>query len=294
MLNILENKNSLAKLCLGTVQFGLDYGINNQHGKLTEAHINNILDYAHSVGIVNLDTADGYGDALERLGRYFLQSDQHFVVHNKFSADGDHIEDKLERSLQLLNNNEVETYYFHNYSDLLNHPSYLDQMLELKKNKLIKSIGVSIYDNQEFESACNHDLIDVIQLPYNLLDNYHQRGELIEQAISRGKKLHVRSIFLQGLFFMNPNKLPSKLTPLLPYLKQLDDICTETGLTIGQLAMGYAFQCSAVDKVIIGIDTLEQLKQNVNLCETTLPMDVVQKIDQIIVREIDLLYPRNW
>jgi uncharacterized protein len=286
--------NSFSKLCLGTAQFGLDYGINNQVGKLPEDQIKDILDFAHSVGIIHLDTADAYGDALKRLGRYFLQSPEDFVVHNKFSADDANIEDKLCSALFMLNKPEVETYYFHNYSDVVNHPSYLEQMVALREKKLIKRIGISIYDNQEFKSVCDHELIDVIQLPFNLLDNYHQRGELIEHAISQGKKLHFRSIFLQGLFFMNPNELPRNLTSLLPYLKRLDGICIETGLTIGQLAMGYAMQCKAADKVIIGVDTLEQLKQNVKLCETVLPVDIVQEIDRVRVQEVNLLYPKNW
>ena len=134
--------NPLSKICLGTAQFGLDYGINNQVGKLAEAHIKDILDYAWHVGIVHLDAADAYGETLERLGRYFLHSSESFVVHNKFSAPADrsNIEEKLSRSLKLMNIDEVETYYFHNYFDFINHPSYLDQMVALKTKNLIKRL----------------------------------------------------------------------------------------------------------------------------------------------------------
>jgi aryl-alcohol dehydrogenase-like predicted oxidoreductase len=61
---------SISKICLGTAQFGLEYGINNQVGKPVESEVFKILDYANQQGVYNLDTADKYGSALEVLGAY--------------------------------------------------------------------------------------------------------------------------------------------------------------------------------------------------------------------------------
>ena len=58
------------KLILGTVQFGLDYGINNKSGIPSSNIIKQILDYAMSNGIEILDTAEAYGISQQRIGQY--------------------------------------------------------------------------------------------------------------------------------------------------------------------------------------------------------------------------------
>lgn len=282
------------KICIGTAQFGLDYGINNLNGKPDESNVYRILDYAHLKGIRHLDTADAYGDSLDILGRYFRQSATNYVIHNKFGVDGTPLKQMVIKALNKLNRSKIETYYFHTYSDYSNYPTYHQQISELKEEGLINSIGVSIYENEEFEAACNEEIIDVIQLPYNLLDNYHQRGSLMEYAKSLGKKLHIRSIFLQGLFFLGRENLPSKLSHLVPYLAQIKDISRDAGVSVNQLAMGYAMQTPGIDKVILGVDSLDQLEINLRLSEIILPRSVIDRVGEIHVNEAELLYPKNW
>ena len=289
-----EKKNSLAKICLGTAQFGLNYGINNSNGKPSLSSVYDMLDFAYDIGITHLDTADTYGDALEIIGGFQDHTRKDFDIHNKFTADGTPLKQKLERSLLKLNRSRLETYYFHSYDDFLKYPLYHNQIQRLREDNLIGSVGVSIYENREFESACDHDFIDVIQIPFNLLDNTRQRGELIEYAISRKKTVQSRSVFLQGLFFMDVEEFPKKLTPLLPYVYQLLDICSRAKITMSQLAMSYVLQVPGIDKIIVGVDSIEQLRQNIKLNEFLVPMEVIHEVDEIFVQESALLYPKNW
>ena len=56
------------KLALGTVQFGLDYGVSSTTGKVKPEEVGKILNYAHSAGISLLDVAPAYGNSEKVLG----------------------------------------------------------------------------------------------------------------------------------------------------------------------------------------------------------------------------------
>ena len=71
----------------------------------------------------------------------------------------------------------------------------------MKLNGAIKHIGVSVYTNDQIKLLINEDLITVVQLPFNMLDNVLVKGELLDDMKSKGKIVHTRSAFLQGLFF---------------------------------------------------------------------------------------------
>ena len=72
----------LDRICLGTAQFGLDYGIANARGKVSFDEVGQILRCALENGIVTLDTAGAYGDSEQMVGA-FLKNDFHqFCVIN--------------------------------------------------------------------------------------------------------------------------------------------------------------------------------------------------------------------
>ncbi len=63
MRNNHENTNLLSKISLGTVQFGMDYGIANVRGKVDKEEVFKIMDLASSKKIGFLDTAYSYGES---------------------------------------------------------------------------------------------------------------------------------------------------------------------------------------------------------------------------------------
>ena len=283
----------IKKLILGTAQFGLNYGINNVYGKPSEQTVGSLLDYARTKGILILDTADAYGDASQIIGRYH-QTRQKFSINTKFKKGTSDLSAQLDASLKALNIDYVNVYFFHEFKDFISYPSVRNQLDELKKNGKIKKTGLSVYDNNEFLEAINSEYIDVIQIPFNLLDNYSKRGDLIMLAKKKGKELHVRSVFLQGLFFKKVSNLPLKIRPLGYYLNVLHKLADEINVSIEQLALGYVLQHSEIDNVIIGVDTMDQLKHNIEMIENKISEDIVKKIDKINVKETTLLYPKNW
>lgn len=282
------------KLILGTVQFGLEYGINNSGGKPNIDEIQNILDFAKSRGIEILDTADAYGNASEIIGSYFKEKGSVFKVNTKFKGGCKSLAEQLKDSLSVLKLAQIDTYFFHSFEDFRSNKAYLTELTALKESDLIRNIGLSVYDNLEFEEAINTKEIDVIQFPFNLLDNYHQRGPLMKQAKSKGKQLQVRSVFLQGLFFKNADSLPSILSPLKPYLLEIKKIAQNLSVEIEHLALSYALQQPDIDYIIIGVDNFEQLKRNIIFALKPVAPEIMEPINQIIVKETELLYPKNW
>ena len=55
-------------IVLGTAQFGLDYGVSNSGGEISDDELSRILDYARKYGVQYLDTANVYGDSEIRIG----------------------------------------------------------------------------------------------------------------------------------------------------------------------------------------------------------------------------------
>lgn len=282
------------KIILGTAQFGLDYGISNESGQPSYSNVLEILDYAAIKGITTLDTADAYGSASEIIGKYNKTASKKFLVNSKFIHSELALSEQLKISLNRLHVDHINVYHFHNYTDFILSPSIYDELYKLKVDGHISKVGLSVYDNKELLTAIGSEVVDVIQFPFNLLDNCSQRGDLMRQAKEENKELHIRSIFLQGLIFIPPNKLPSELKPLKPYLQILNKYSEDFNLPIDQIALLYALQQSDIDHIIVGIDNIEQLKRNLDFVVTNIPKKLINSINQIIVKETELLYPKNW
>lgn len=283
------------KLILGTVQFGLDYGINNSKGKPTKEQVFEIFEQAAKAGLKVLDTADAYGNASELIGEFFASSSIRFDINTKFKVEeGETIEAQLHDSLKLLNTDKVNVYFYHRFDEMLKFPETLVELGKLKSQNLINKIGVSVYGNDELEIAVNTPEIDAIQLPFNLLDNYSQRGELLKQAKQKGKEIQIRSVFLQGLFFKELNSYPEYLSPLKPYVQTIQQIGAASGMGMEAMAISYTLSQPEIDFVLIGIDTLEQLNTNLSHADTTLSAESMSLINAIKVAETELLYPKNW
>jgi aryl-alcohol dehydrogenase-like predicted oxidoreductase len=285
-----------SKLILGTVQFGIPYGINNKIGKPSREEVRLILDEAYTAGIKTLDTASAYGDAIDVIGQYHQLVDRRFAIINKLQAKGncEDVCEAIQGELEKLHIQSFEAYLFHSYADYVSKPNVVEHLREQKKKERISKIGVSIYTNEEFEFLLNENKVDLIQLPFNLLDNTNIRGELMQKAKAQGIILHTRSVFLQGLFFKSPDSLPVFLQPLRGYLEQLHVIAAEESSSMAALAIGYALHQEAINGVLIGVDTVEQLRKNLQYAQQPLTATAIEKIENIVVTEKELLNPVNW
>ena len=284
------------EIILGTAQFGLRYGINNNSDPLSNTSINNLLDLAFAHGIITLDTAEAYGNSESIIGNYHNSSKSKFRINTKFrNGQKGELKKTLTRSLNKLQVECVNTYYFHSYAEYIKGLELLDEIKSLKyDDHLIENIGVSVYTNDELADIIKNPIIDVIQFPFNLLDNYTKRGQLLRNAKANGKIIHIRSVFLQGLFFKNVSSLPSYLYPLKVHLEKLNRLCKESNISMESLCLKYCYSQKDIDAIIIGVDSDQQLMSNLLSIDTTVSQQVYKLIDSIDVKESELLYPFNW
>ena len=195
--------DKISKLSLGTVQFGLDYGIANSSGQPTQDSVNHIIEYLYNNKVNCFDTAQAYGNSEEVLGKAIKNKSQLHVI-SKLKSDTfiSNAIENVEESLQNLNISSLYALLLHDSELLYRWSDEYDQIIqELKNRDNIKYFGVSIYTNEDFELAINNKEIEFIQIPFNIFDQRAISQGWLEKAKKHDKLIFIRSIFLQGLFF---------------------------------------------------------------------------------------------
>ena len=284
-----------SKVILGTAQFGMDYGINNTSGKITKSEAFDILNYAFLNGIKELDTASSYGDSEKVIGEYLNNHPKNrFIITTKISDINASLEKQVNNSIENLKIDKIDKLLFHSY-DLYKHfEKEVKDFHQKFKGELFDELGVSIYTNYEIENLINDPFINRIQSPFNILDNYNKRGSCFEELYLNGKKVDVRSVFLQGIFFKNISNLPNNLNPLIKYLNLIRELSREFKIDINSIAFGYLNSFDLIDRIIFGVDSLEHIKINLKSFSTKLPEELIKKINSIKVKEEKLLNPSKW
>lgn len=287
----------LNKLVLGTVQMGIPYGINNKDGQISLSEAFNILEFAYQNGINTLDTAEGYGDAHCVIGEFHKRNSTiNFNVITKIPpfTQTENLQNKVEGYLEDLCITRINVLMLHSYDTYKHNPGIIEELVHLKQLGLVKHIGISVYSNKQIEDLIGDQSVEVIQLPFNLLDNYSIRGEILKQAKNQNKIIHTRSVFLQGLFFMNRNNDNPVLQKLNSELKRIDEIASDHKLKIKDLALKYCLQQDIIDQVLMGVDSLKQINENLISLEKPLNTDILDSINNIIIKDPDLLNPSLW
>lgn len=277
--------NDISKIVLGTVQFGCQYGINSA-GRPNEDEVRRILAYAAVAGITKLDTSSAYGDSEKVLGES-MPIDAQFQIISKYPKSDVSVREMFMGSLERLKVQKLYGYLLHHFELYRNNPKVWDEFRALREDGQVKKIGFSLYTSEELELLLANNVdFDILQYPRNIFDK--QFDAYLPMLKDRGVEVHVRSTFLQGLFFKDRNTLPEKLQPLKPYLQQLDEYAQMHKMTISELAMNYNVQNTYLGGVLIGVDTLEQLKTNIQMVSDR-PIDL-----EIDVHEKKILNPVNW
>lgn len=268
----------LHKIGIGTVQFGLSYGINNQSGKTSSNEVREILEFARLNEIRFIDTASAYGDSEKTLGKIGVNG---FNVITKFlpGCDTKNSISIIEQSFNSLHLSKLYGIMFHRPNQVLSDKEIWPFLNDLKKQEKVTKIGFSFNEVTEAEKVLETGVIpDIVQIPYNYFDD---RFERIARELKKMKcEVHVRSVFLQGLFFMKPELLSQFFNPLKNALKELQ---SSTANLSGSL-LNYVLKKEFVDCAIIGINNLNQLKHNVSslLCADDLTNPAITFSDELI------------
>jgi len=288
----------MSKIALGTVQFGIDYGVNSVGGQVTPEEVKKILSYAHSKNIDLLDTAPAYGNSEKILGRMDILSfkvvtkTRHFDSLEIKNNDVKLLSNDFHYSLKDLKLDGVYGLLIHNADDLLKPGSekLFDQLQELKQAEKIVKIGVSVYDRSQLQSILDNFDIDLVQLPFNILDRRMIDSGMLATLQSKGIEVHVRSIFLQGLLLMSEKNRPDKFKRWSVLWRIWHEWLNDNKITALEATTRYAVSIPEISKVLVGVDTVDQLKEIVVASSGVLP-DIPP---EMLTNDVDLLNPSNW
>lgn len=284
------------KLVLGTVQFGLPYGIANQVGQVSLAEGTSILQLATACGIDTLDTAIAYGESEQRLGQIGVKGWQ-IVSKLPPIPDGTAqpirwVETEVASSLQNLNVSSLYGLLLHRPLQLLeqNGDQIYHGLQEVKKAGIVKKIGVSIYDPEELEILCDRFQFDLVQAPFNIIDHRLIETGWMRRLAEHGIELHVRSVFLQGLLLMKSLDRPHKFNRWSTLFSRWDKWIQEVGLTPQEACLRYVHSFPQISKIVVGVDSANQLQELSAATQGVLP----EVPSGLFSTDSDLLNPANW
>ncbi|WP_412470487.1 MULTISPECIES: aldo/keto reductase [unclassified Halobacteriovorax] len=264
------------KLALGTAQFGLDYGISNKSGKTNVTEIERILSYCKKNNVGLIDTAYAYGDSEHRLGMFEHLSD--FDIVTKLPLEvvkSGSVHEYFNESLRRLGVNHVSTYMLHNSAILSSSKGdkIYNEMLRLKNEGFIDKVGCSVYTSQELDSLIERYDFDVFQVPFSPFDQ-----EILNSKYINNRKqieIHVRSIFLQGLYFISIDDIHPYFEPVKDKILKYREILNCNNFSVQEFIYGFLKSYDSIlSYILLAVENEEQLKENIDFYRSSKPLDI--------------------
>ena len=284
------------KLALGTVQFGLPYGIANQLGQVSESEMASILMYAKEFNIVTLDTAIGYGDSEQSLGKIGVGGWEIITKLPEVPHDCKDIDiwiyNELSESLKRLKVKQIKGLLLHRPIQLLDSigNNIWLTVQALKQSGLVEKVGFSIYEPNELDQLCEKFQPDIVQAPFNILDQRLKTSGWLEKLHNSGVEVHVRSIFLQGLLLMAKEDRPEKFNRWNEIWEKLDSWLGSEKTSSLEASLGFVNSESMIDRIVVGVDSLKQLKEIVDYSG----LQIKNIPETIMSSDQNLINPSNW
>lgn len=287
-----------SRLALGTVQFGLAYGVANRSGQVPADEVGRILAAAQAAGLDTLDTAMDYGDSEACLGKQGVTA---FQVVTKLSALPDDVADvqawmqgKVQASLQRLQVASLHGLLLHRPHQLwgAQGPALMAALQSLKSSGLVRKIGVSIYGPEELDAVWAVCRPDLVQAPFSLIDRRLHASGWLDRLHQAGVEVHVRSAFLQGLLLMSRNDLPEKFGKGWPQVWNAWHawLSAHPDVSSAEACLGFVQGFPQVDRVVVGVDSLMQFEQLVAASSAKLASDWPEMGSD----DVSLVNPAKW
>ena len=284
------------RLALGTVQFGLTYGVANNAGQVGPDEASAIIRRASRAGIDTLDTAVAYGDSEQRLGGLGMR-DWKIVtklppVPPSITNVQAWVRETVGGSLGRLGVDRLYGLLLHRSQDLLGPRGSMvhDTMQELKDEGVVDRIGISIYAPSELEPVSDRFALDLVQAPYNVFDRQIAASGWLSRLDAEGTEVHARSAFLQGLLLMRSVDRPLKFARWESLWNRWDAWLGAQGMTPLQGAIRFVLAEDRIGRVVVGVDNSAQLEAILAAVEGPVasPPPSLSSDDQ------DLINPSCW
>lgn len=283
---------TINKLALGTAQFGLNYGINNQRGQIDENEAFAILTMAQDAGVDTIDTASAYGNSEDVLGVFMTRAGHGFKFISKLSRNG-FVGAELEKTLMRLKAKAIYGYLLHNFDIYKRNPAIFDELIALRAQNKIKKIGFSLYYPAELELILKNKLpIDIIQLPYSVFDQ--RFSEYLLGLKKERIEVYARSVFLQGLVFEQPDSLDTFFLDIKYKLIRLRKIAIEINIPLHRLCLQFVLMNNSFDKVVVGVDGKGHFSEIINSFNCIISDQVYCDLLSMAVTNEQIIVPSNW
>jgi spore coat polysaccharide biosynthesis protein SpsF (cytidylyltransferase family)/aryl-alcohol dehydrogenase-like predicted oxidoreductase len=283
------------RIGIGTVQFGTIYGITNLRGQVDRPTVTEILRVARDAGVELLDTAALYGEAERVLGEMALKVPGYSIItKTTTSAVGiDGVVERARQSHKILGGRPLHGLLVHSAPDLQsdNGPELWAALLRLRDEGLFAKIGISAYATDAPLDLARRYRPDIMQVPVSVLDQRLVRNGTLRAMKDCGVEIHARSVFLQGAMFLDPSDLPLGLRHVQPALSTFHRHLRDLGLTPAEAGMGYPLSIPEIDRVIVGMSSVDEAQQILDASANT-RSDVAW--ESLAIDDEILLDPRLW
>ena len=282
----------MSKIALGTVQFGLDYGISNVSGQVSFEEVEKILKLAEESSIDTLDTATGYGNSEKVLGSAGVNNFKIVTKTASLHLGVENVLRSFHQSLKDLNVTNVDGLLIHNIDDIKDKQfdTLFKAFEKLKQDKLINKIGFSTYTPNQVDFLLENFDFDLIQVPFNVFDTRLVDGGQLQSLRNKKIETHARSVFLQGLLLTLPNKRSKFFSKWSNLFKKWDLWLKSNNISGLEAALNFALSENLIDKIVIGVDSNAHLIEVISaskICTPDAPKNL-NTIDEI------LLNPSFW
>ena len=284
------------KIALGTAQFGKNYGISNKIGQVSFENAKKILKFAKNIDIDLIDTAISYGNSEKIIGNVGIRD---FKIVTKLPAPSVDVVDiqkwvneQINFSLKKLGIKSLYGLLVHNSESLIGSSGekILKSLEKLKSEKIIKKVGISIYEPSELDKMQELFKPDIIQIPLNIFDQRFLSSGWLTKLFKSDIEIHSRSIFLQGLLLMSQQERFYKFNKWDGMWKVWHEWLSDNRITALEATTRFAFSLKEISKVIVGVETKEQLEKIMLASNGKLPSIPAE----LSINDINLLNPSNW
>lgn len=280
------------KIALGTAQWGLDYGVSNTNGIPCNDELKSIFSIANKVGINLYDTAAQYGSAEKRVGEYSTSKTKIVTKIGSFS-ERNSLENQLDNSFKNLKRDNIYGCLFHDNKELIENKGLWRELSNYKKQGRISKIGYSLYEPSELFALLGSGMLpDILQIPYSILDRKFETHFGLLKNI--GIEIHIRSVFLQGLYFKPLDELEPIYADLKQSLKAIQLIGEKNNISVLELALCFVLQNEFIDYAVLGVETAYQLEQIFKASKQKISEKVIRETKSIKLENYTMLNPVNW
>ena len=281
----------MSKIVIGTANFGSNYGY--KKNKIKHGEIKKIINYIKRIKYKFIDTANFYGSAQKILGKnikFKVNYISKIKIKKQDITNTSHLVKKVNLILNELKVKKIYALLIHNPQILKldKKKKIYKSLIEMKKKGKIHKLGISIYNLEEINFALKKFKFNIIQLPINLFDRKFINNGILNRLKKHGYEIHARSIFLQGLLL--DSNLHRKFTKWSEIFRFYKFWLKANNLKKLDVCWNYVKNIKEIDRIVIGLNNLKQLKQILNIKK-----DNLNEVPHFMRKEeINLINPTTW